>query len=365
VSLLRRPPKVEKLKRKGKWERLTAALSYEDLITDREGNLHDLGIGVREAAATALAEADAREATDGLLRALEDPEERVRVAAVRGLGKRDEPRATEALLSAVTSWTGPEQADARGEALDGLTRLDDPEIPRQAAELMLARSEELDDADGEVMKRLAEAGGRAARRATIDDLVRRLRRVSGTSLRVSTLLTWLGPDAVDALIEVLDDENAQHGAVLALGSIHDPRALDPLIALLRGSENPGVRRAAAWALGEIRDPVAADALLLATRDKDYEVRTMAGASFDNLGNVAVAVVMSGLVRSAIENGKREEPPSPVEATPPQPEVESPAAPGVPEAPAAQPVALTRTGAMLRRLLVRGEDPPRRRNGPPS
>jgi hypothetical protein len=357
VSLLRgRPPNVEKLKRKSKWERLTDALSYEDLINDRDGNLHDLGTDVREAAATALAEADAREATDGLLRALGDPEERVRVAAVRGLGKRDDPRATEALLSAVTSWTSPERAKAREEALAALTRLRDPEIPRHAAELLLERSGKLDEADGEVMRRLAESGGPAARRATIDDLVRKLRQVSGTSLWVCTLLTWLGPEAVDALIAVLDDENAQHGAVLALGSIHDPRALEPVIELLRGSENPAVRRAAAWALGEIRDPVAADALLLATRDKDYEVRTMASASFDRLGNVAVAVVMSGLVRSAIDNGKREEPPSALQT--------AHAARPVAEAPAVEPAALTRTGAMLRRLLVRGEVPPGPRYGPP-
>lgn len=356
MGLLRgRPPNVEKLKRKWKWDRLTDALSYEDLITDRDGNLHDLGTEVRAAAATALAETDAQEATDGLLRALEDPEERVRVAAVRGLGTRDDPRATRALLSAVTSWTSPELADAREEALAALTRLDDPEIPRHAAELLLERSRELDDADGEVMQRLAESGGQAARRATIDDLVRKLRHVSvsASSLRVCTLLTWLGPEAVDALIAVLDDENAQQGAVLALGSIHDPRALEPLIELLRGSEDPSVRRAAAWALGEIRDPVAADPLLLATRDQDYEVRTMASASFDSLGNVAVAVVMSGMVRSALENSQHEQPP-PLEAAPD----------GPPGTGAVEPVALTRTGAMLQRLLVRGEAPPRPRNGPP-
>ena len=61
-------PWVEKHKRAADVEGLVRALRYEDPITDRDGRVVDLGSGVREAAAAALAEMDGMGARDGLRR---------------------------------------------------------------------------------------------------------------------------------------------------------------------------------------------------------------------------------------------------------------------------------------------------------
>jgi HEAT repeat protein len=314
--------------------------------------LVDLGAGVRAAAAGALARLDTPLAHEGLVRALRDPQESVRVAAVDGLRDRGDPVASELLTTAAAGWTRPEDAPARQHALDALASLDAPGALRRTAAELLMRPEALDDADAEVVRRLKQAARDDEVGETIGDLVADLEH-GDVPERARTLLVWLAPESVEPLVGALSDPRVQREAALALGSMHDSRAVEPLCSLVVGSSEAGVRQAAAWALGEIRDPAAVEPLLIATGDADYEVRTAAGDGFDKLGNAAIAVAMSALVRPALANGARPDEGLP-EAAPAAPAAvpESPAQPRpLPPRPTPEPLA-TRAAPILRRLLGR-------------
>jgi HEAT repeat protein len=350
----RRPPKVEKLKRAANVEGLVRALRYEDPIHDRDGRLVDLGTPVREAAAAALAEMDGPEVRDGLMQALQDPEESVRATTILALRERGGAAGVEPLVWAVTSWTEPQRAQARGEALDALVAMRDPAAPQLAVAQMLTRPEELNEPDAVALRRLADAGGEEAVSAAVGDLVVALRD-SAAPGRAGALLVVLAPHSVDPLIGLLEDPRVCEQAALALGSIHDSSAVDPLCTLLLEADDGATRRAAAWALGEIRDPAAVEALLVATGDRDYEVRAAAITGFDNLGNAAIAVAMSALLRPALENGNRPaaEMEQPAEAAAHGPETT--VLPPLAERPtrqSAQPSLPLRAGPALRRLLGR-------------
>src|SRR5437588_7265753 len=102
-----RPPNVEKLRRKGDADALVRALEYEDVIDDREGRVVDLGEPVRADAAAALADLDGDVARAGLLRALADPEQTVRMVALDALRKRRDPETLGGLVAAAANWTRP------------------------------------------------------------------------------------------------------------------------------------------------------------------------------------------------------------------------------------------------------------------
>jgi HEAT repeat protein len=299
-----RPPNVEKLARKENVKGLVRALRYEDPISDTGGRTADLGVEVRAAAAAALGHLDTPAANAGLMSALEDPEERVRVAAVRALRERGGTTAVAPLMSAAASWTDPAREEAREEAVEALASAHHPDVLREMVAALLARPEDLEEPDADVVRRLAEAtGAPAALRDTIEDLIAHLVEPA-TAPRARTLLVWLAPESVEPLIAAAGDETAAPEAARALGAIRDSRAVVPLSSLVVSSEDPLVRAAAAWALGEIRDPSAVGALLAATSDGDYAVRAEALEGFDKLGNAAIAVAMSMLVQPMLENGAR-------------------------------------------------------------
>jgi HEAT repeat protein len=355
-----RPPRVEKLRRKNDVDGLVKALSYEDLVHGRDGEIVDLGVDVRSLATEALAGMDGHAAMNGVLLALDDPEESVRRTAIRGLRERGDPVAVEQLTSAVTNWTQPEFAGARAEAVDALTFLHDPTAARRLAAGLISRKAELDDdADAQILRRVAQGAGRDAAAGTVEDLVARLPD-SSVSARVRRVLVWLAPDSVEPLIRALEDSAIRREAIFALGDTHDSRAVEKLCEILLGEDEANVRTAAAWALGEIRDPSAVESLLVASADPDYAVRSAASESFDKLGNSAIAVAMSALIRPALENGAGPAVTDAIEAPEEEdegvPAAETAAAP-TPSGPtvAPQPEALrvapvTQAGPLLRRLL---------------
>jgi HEAT repeat protein len=359
-------PRIEKLRRKNDVDGLVRALSYEDLVRGRDSEVVDLGVDVRRLATEALAGMEGHAAFNGLLRALDDPEESVRRTAVRGLRERGDPVAVEQLTSAATNWTQPEYAAARADAVDALTFLRDPTAPRRLAAGLVTRAADLDDeTDAEIVRQLARGAGRDAVAGTVEDLVARLAD-SSVSARARRLLVWLAPDSVEPLMRALEDSPTRRDAIFALGDLHDSRAVEKLCGILLGEDETNVRTAAAWALGEIKDPSAVESLLIAAADPDYAVRSEASASFDKLGNSAIAVAMSALIRPALENGSApavadaieapdedaEEEAAVAEASP----VTSPQTPvwGPPQPGARPPV--TQAGPMLRRLLGRRARP---------
>jgi HEAT repeat protein len=351
------PPNVEKLARKGKVEGLIRALRYEDVVSDRDGRMIDLGATVRAQAALALAHIDSQEAVGGLIQALGDSLESVRVSAIRGLREHGGDSVAERLMAAVTAWTRPDFAAARADALEAVIHIGHPESLRLVAGALVIRPVALEDADLAVVHKLGQAVGDADRQATIGDLIGRLREGSETE-RVRELLIALAPASVDALIEALDDRRTQRDAALALGPIHESRSVPALSAVLLDNADEDTRVAAAWALGEIRHPSAVEALLVATGDDDYDVRTTAADSFDKLGNAAIALAMNVLApRPALGNGAQAQ-----SATLPS---ESEEQPTVPQAPLTRPATQVaqarpigeRARPLLRRLFGR-DLPPR-------
>src|SRR3954468_17349716 len=76
-----RPPRVDKLRRRGDVPGLLGALMYAPRSVDRDGVSVDRGAPTRAAAVIALAEADDPAVPGALVGALADRDERVRAAA--------------------------------------------------------------------------------------------------------------------------------------------------------------------------------------------------------------------------------------------------------------------------------------------
>lgn len=92
--------------------------------------------------------------------------------------------------------------------------------------------------------------------------------------RSADALGSLGTTATLPLIAVLDHENiaVRLGAIEALGTIRDQRALKPLTFLLEHDQNVEVRWVAAIALGSLGIPEATGPLTRALKDPDRYVR---------------------------------------------------------------------------------------------
>jgi HEAT repeat protein len=336
VALLRsRPPRVQKLTAKGDVEGLIRALAYEDAVKDREGRLLDLGARTRHQAVEALAAQSGNRATQGLAVALDDPDHGVRRAAIAALRERGAD-AEAPLARAAIAWTDREFAGIRAAAVAALAAVSDANTSRRTAHALLERPTKLTDQDGALLREVADAGGPEALGTTVADLVARLED-SADAERARLLLAALAPESVDPLVAALGNARICVEAALALGAIRDSRATEPLCHAVLASDSRELRAAGAWALGEIRDPSAVETLLVASGDDDYAARAAALDAFDKLGNAAVAVATTLLVRPGIENGSA---PARITDVPPITQVPQP------------PTISARARPVLRRLLGR-------------
>ncbi|MCW8132093.1 MAG: HEAT repeat domain-containing protein [Planctomycetota bacterium] len=90
-----------------------------------------------------------------------------------------------------------------------------------------------------------------------------------------TLSNLADAAAVDALCKGLEDKDEQvrGQCVSGLAKVKDPRAVQPLLNLLKNEDKPGIRLRAAAALGAIKEPASLDALMKALdEEKDQRVR---------------------------------------------------------------------------------------------
>lgn len=315
VGLLgERSPNVDKLARKGNVEGLVRALSYEDVVANREGTPVDLGAPVRERAVIALTQEDSPAAQRGLLRSLEDPEERVRIAAIKGLREHPDAAATTGLLDLVVDSHEASRVASRNEAIQALDDLSEPGVAERLVAGLLRRPDELDESDRLALLRVAGPGARDGGERAVDHLLQVLGSDAdeATMARASTLLVWLAPQSVDALLLALTDPDLQVRAARALGEVKDSRAVDALCALLE-AEDPKLREAAAWALGEIKDPVAVEALLAIAGDSDHAVRAAAASSLDKMGTVAIVIGVTAFMRPLLGEGSTPVPGSGLDA----------------------------------------------------
>jgi HEAT repeat protein len=84
-------------------------------------------------------------------------------------------------------------------------------------------------------------------------------------------------DEVERLIADLKDRSWQIRwyAASALGEMKEPRAVEPLIGILKNDRNGYVRAMAAWALGKIKDRRAVEPLIDGITDESNDVRKRA------------------------------------------------------------------------------------------
>jgi HEAT repeat protein len=99
----------------------------------------------------------------------------------------------------------------------------------------------------------------------------------------------VGEEAVEPLITVLKNEKNEHEyvrahAAIALGSIGDKRAFEPLLSVLENM-NESIRGPVASALGELGDKRAVTPLIAALEDDDFSVRLEATRALGDIGDV--------------------------------------------------------------------------------
>lgn len=91
--------------------------------------------------------------------------------------------------------------------------------------------------------------------------------------RAEDALVNIGAPSVEPLVKMLKDDSwrVRRRAVRTLGKIRDPRAIAPLVALMKTDDDCYVRKYAARAIGEINDTRANEILISALRNKDWQV----------------------------------------------------------------------------------------------
>jgi len=206
--------------------------------------------GVRWAAAIVAGERAAIGLVPELMRASEDEDLGVQVAAVRALAQIADARAVPVLCR----WLGEKRLI--------------PEIRQQIA------------------RALGEIGSAEA----VEPLIQALRdEDESVRAAAANALGRIGDArAVEPLIQALRDSNWRVRAAAAeeLGRIRDVRAVKPLIQALRDS-NWRVRAAAAEALGRIGDARAVEPLVQALGDEDKSVRAAAAGALVRIRHEAV------------------------------------------------------------------------------
>ena len=289
--LWRRRPKVRRLAAKGDAKRLVRALGYHDQLSDSQGRLYDLGVGVRRDAALALASvADTADIDVGaaLIGALGDPSRQVRRAAAAALGARREGRATAALAEAALTWQDARDEAPRLAAADALTDLSGPESAEQLVRILIERPMQAALARELVMRMVRSGGAETARGACATAAAALSANDGARADRAAEVLSWLGDIGVEPVLAALDGaQSPPVPAIRVLGWLGDLRACDPLIRLLSNGD-ADVRAAAAAALGEIADPASAPALVAASRDPDHMTRAAALEALGRLGPLAIA-----------------------------------------------------------------------------
>ncbi len=291
------------------------------LLSDRAANL-------RMHAALALGELRAQEATPDLVSTLQDPDENVRFHVIEALGRIG---AAESIgpLSTIAASDNFYLAFAAIEALSKtddarvaplMVTLLDQELLRPAAVATLsaigdedcvpALARSLNDTTiepGPIASALlrihqryednlgtgsfiVEAARGAITALGLERLARASSRADADRVAVATVLSWLGRDALEPLMALMDEEHLQAAISQGLRDIGADAVL-PLVEQL-ASPSATARIAAAELLGQIGDRRATAALIDALDDSDA---ASAAAAAIALGGVGDPAAIDGLV----------------------------------------------------------------------
>jgi HEAT repeat protein len=104
------------------------------------------------------------------------------------------------------------------------------------------------------------------------------------------------------------DEHIRTDAAWALGQIGDPRAVEPLIAILRRGPS-SARQTAAWALGQIGDPRAVEPLVSALNYGNDFVLQAAAQALGKLGHPRAVELHVGVLKDDSDGGLVREAPA--------------------------------------------------------
>lgn len=213
---------------------------------------------IRAAAAWALGTLGEPEVLEVLVERVKDGTEasRVRSHAAYGLGDLGDRRAVAPLMEVLNQEA---DEDVRRSAVVALGQLAD----RRAVELLINILET--DRQSDVRQRAAKSLGLIGDERAIRPLVEAVAR-DALQLEAAEALGQFGAPALHALLEVLQKSHhkpsARRDLVRALGHFKQEEAFTKLLAVLTDeTENRFVRTGAAWALGLQRDPRASQPLL--------------------------------------------------------------------------------------------------------
>jgi HEAT repeat protein len=295
-----RRSKVERLRDRGDVRRLVKVLDRHDWLVDRDGHRVDLELGRRIEAVAALGTIKSRDAEEGVIRALDDGDPRVRHAAVVALRPRPSMRALKVVARAAATWSDPAAKSARDAAMELLLELGDELHAVEYTQALVddENRSSLGPEEERFVSELFQADSGPVAEIFANELSLALeepeRRV------VWQALVAMGNVSVRPLISALDDPRRRHLAATALGALRDTNAVPALMRLLSGG-NAADRAAAADALGEIRYPGALEALVRASGDPDAGVRDAAQDALDRMRGVLLA--MAGASALLVEQGR--------------------------------------------------------------
>ena len=285
------------------------------MLSDREANL-------RMHAALALGELHAHEAAPVLVSTLDDPDENVRFHAIEALGRIGAAESIDPLSRIAASdnfFLAFAAVDALSKTDDArvaplmVSLLDDELLRPAAIETLAAIGDEdcVPALAGALNARGADAAAisaalvriysryddglgagsfivEAAARAVNADGQATLIAAAGKDhpnrAAVVTVLGWLGPPALDALIALVGDPALHQVVAVSMAAI-GPEAVAPLTARLEAA-SPDARTAAADLLGRLGDRSAAPALQRALDDADAEVVAAAASALGAVGGPA-------------------------------------------------------------------------------
>lgn len=249
----------------------------------------DRPTAARASAAYALGWIENKRAADALLVVLHDADPVVRARAAGALGQLQTERAASQLTDALRD----DDAAVRQQAAQALTAIGAP----QAFDALVRFVSDPNEDKAVQRSALMSLGLRFRERAI--PLLRRASIEDDPALRGTAMVTLnrLGEPGVQVLLETVQGKapaellqqvqgNLRATRTLAIGLLgtrREPRAVEPLIALLEDPD-PALRRSAANAVSGIGDERAAEPLLAALRDPDPFVRASAARAMASLGD---------------------------------------------------------------------------------
>ncbi|WP_119071418.1 HEAT repeat domain-containing protein [Aggregatilinea lenta] len=213
----------------------------------------------------------AKRDVEGLIKALQHKNEKIRCAAATALGQLGDVQAVESLIVGLKD----ESIVVCNEAAAALGQIRDT----RAVEPLIAMLNENSYAAAQALEEIGDP-------RTIELLLMVIKDDNGNARkRADSTLIKIGVRAVEPLIVALKDQDASVRGIAAqaLGKIGDSRAVEPLIVALK-DQDPSVRRIAAQALGKIGDSRAVEPLIVALKDQDPSVRGIAAQALGKIGD---------------------------------------------------------------------------------